>query len=77
MIHDGDVETTWAAISQRGLFIHRYTGIEFAVAELIMRAQAAAAYSGLGDMPFKFASKIERVKAILGIDGPVTHQSVI
>ena len=69
MAPDEDVRITRASIVQRGLFIHRYTGIEYAFCTLIARAQRDPAYSSLGDVPFRFGGKVERMKALLEMGG--------
>jgi hypothetical protein len=71
MVRAGDVEMTKKAIIQRGLFVHRYSGIEFSMCELIMRAQTHPLYHDLGPMPFKFTNKIDWVRKMLDRDGPV------
>lgn len=58
---DPELATINEAIYLRGLFIQRYSGIEFAVSELIMRAREHNDYNALGDLPFKWESKKKRL----------------
>jgi hypothetical protein len=60
------------AIYLRGLFINRYSGIEYAVAELVSRAALHEAYSNLGHPPFGHTKKLKRLHQIIKIAGPIT-----
>ncbi len=71
MTHEDDVQLSRKAVIQRGLFVHRYSGIEFAMCELIMRARTSPAYHDLGDMPFRYTGKIQWVRKMLDRQGPV------
>lgn len=66
-----ELETINEAIYQRGLFIHRFGGIEFALAELIMRAREHPTYNYLGDLPWSFGKRLARFKSLVEHDGPI------
>jgi hypothetical protein len=67
-----EMDEKWSqAIYWRGLFMQRYSGIEFALSRLIMVARDHAVYNHLGDMPFKFSSKLKRLDEICALSGPV------
>jgi hypothetical protein len=63
------------AIFLRGLFIQRYSGIEFAISELIMRAREHPVYNCLGDLPWGWERKIKRIKMLIDNDGPIKAYS--
>lgn len=71
MTIDVDLNTINEAIYLRGLFIQRYSGIEFALTDLILRATVHDAYSAFGDLPWKFDSKLDRLRALIDADGPI------
>ncbi|WAC23443.1 hypothetical protein [Blastomonas sp. SL216] len=73
MLRDDDSElaTINEAIRLRGLFIHRYSGIEFSVSELIVRAREHPTYRALGDLPKPWARKVKRLKTLFKMDGPI------
>lgn len=71
MDDDAEIKTINDAIYLRGLFIQRYSGIEFALTELIMRARQHHAYSGLGDLPFPFDRKLQRLSKLIEDEGPI------
>lgn len=64
------------ACCQRGnLFarpLYQYSGIEYAVAELVSRAALHEAYSNLGHPPFGHTKKLKRLHQIIKIEGPIT-----
>jgi hypothetical protein len=66
-----DIKLAKEAIYLRGLFINRYSGIEFAIAELVSRAARHDAYSDLGPPPFGPAKKLKRLIQIVERDGPI------
>lgn len=68
---DSDLATINEAIRLRGLFIHRYSGIEFSVSELIMRAREHPTYNALGDLPKPWAKKVKRLETLVETDGPI------
>lgn len=68
---DPDLATIDEAIKLRGLFIQRYSGIEFAVSELIMRAREHPAYNYLGDLPWPWEKKVKRLETLVEMDGPL------
>ena len=59
------------AIYLRGLFVHRYSGIEFAVSELLTRARVLPDYSTFEDLRFKWQSKVKMLRAMLDMPGPL------
>lgn len=69
-MNDPDVKTINDAIYLRGLFTQRYSGVEFALTELIMRARQHPAYQHLGDLPWRFAGKLERMRQLTE-SGPI------
>ena len=70
-VSDPEFTTITEAIRLRGLFIHQYSGIEFAVSELIMRAREHATYKSLGDLPKPWDKKRKRLQKLIAIDGPI------
>lgn len=72
MSHDAELKTLNDAICLRGLFIQRYSGIEFSLTELIMRARQHTAYKSLGDLPFRFDRKLKRLNDVIERDGPIS-----
>jgi hypothetical protein len=68
---DFEVEAFNQAIYWRGLFKTRYSGIEFAVSELIMRARGHPSYNSLGELPYPLPRKLKRIRDICSLDGPV------
>jgi hypothetical protein len=71
MKDDPELATITEAIRLRGLFIHRYSGIEFSVTELIMRARGHPAYNPLGDLPKPWDRKLKRLERLITLDGPI------
>ncbi len=59
------------AIYFRGLFVQRYSGIEFAVSELLTRARLLPEYSLLLDLPFTWPGKVRMLRTLLNLPGPV------
>jgi hypothetical protein len=72
---DPDLDTIHEAIRLRGLFVHRYSGIEFAVSELIIRARDHSHYNHLGDLPKPWEKKRKRLETLLEHDGPIKAYS--
>ncbi len=68
-----DVKLAKEAIYWRGLFINRYSGVEYAIAELVSRAFMHEAYANLGHPPFGPAKKLKRLRHLLAIEGPLAH----
>ena len=66
-----DIKLAKQAIYWRGLFINRYSGIEYAIAELVSRAFLHEAYSVLGDPPFGPTKKLKRLHRIIEAKGPI------
>ena len=58
------------AIYWRGLFIHRYAGIEYALADLLVRASQIAPYNMLGELPFHHNKRLKRIREVMEMDGP-------
>ena len=59
-----DIEVANKAIYWRGLFITRYSAVEFAIAELVSRAFSHLAYKHLGHPPFGPVKKFKRLNQI-------------
>ncbi len=70
-----ELKTIKDAIYLRGLFIQRYSGIEFALTELILRARQHCDYNELGELPFGFESKLKRLQKLIEADGPIMPYS--
>lgn len=58
------------AIYWRGLFIHRYAGIEYGLADLLVRATSVSPYGTIGPLPFHHNSRLKRIREIMAMDGP-------
>lgn len=69
------------AIRLRGLFVQRYSGVEWAIAALILYAQQHPAYEEFEGLPWSWsgkASKLSRVEKLLDHGGPLDpHASSI
>ena len=65
------IDVAKEAIYLRGLFIHRYAAVEFAIAELVSRGFLHHAYSHLGNPPLGPAKKLKRLKTMIEINGPI------
>ena len=72
---DPEFDAIKEAIRLRGLFIHRYSGIEFAVSELIIRAREHPDYNHLGDLPKPWEKKRRRLEALITQTGPISAYS--
>lgn len=59
------------AIFWRGVFIHRYSGVEHSVTELLLRAGARDEYKSLGNVPYPWPKKLQRLKDMIDIPGPL------
>ena len=68
-----DVDLAQEAIYWRGLFLHRYAAIEFAIAELVTRGFLHAAYNHLGHPPFGPVKKLRRLRHLVTMDGPIAN----
>jgi hypothetical protein len=66
-----DIKLAKEAIYWRGLFVMRYAGVEFAIAELVSRASIHPAYLQLGVPPFGPAKKLKRLLQIIDLRGPI------
>jgi hypothetical protein len=66
-----DIELAKKAIYWRGLFIFRYAGIEYAIAELVSRTFLHQAYRHLGAPPFGPAKKLQRLNRMIELAGPI------
>lgn len=71
VVKDAEMVTIAEAIRLRGLFIHRYSGIEFGLSELIMRARGHPIYNPLGDLPKPWERKLKRLERLITLDGPI------
>jgi hypothetical protein len=67
-----DLTTITEAIRLRGLFMHRYSGIEFGLSELIVRARRHPAYNSLGDLPKAWKRKVNRLERLITTEGPIS-----
>jgi hypothetical protein len=65
------IELAKEAIYWRGLFINRYSAVEFAIAELVSRACLHSAYSHFGHPPFGPAKKLKRLNQLIELAGPI------
>ncbi len=70
-----DMELVKEAIYLRGLFVNRYSGVEYAIAELVSRAALHEAYSDLGAPPFGSTRKLKRLHRIIEREGPIASYS--
>lgn len=68
---DRRVEVTNEAIFWRGQFIHRHSGIEFAVSELLTRARLLEQYSTIKALPFHWDKRVKMLRSVLEMDGPL------
>lgn len=68
---DSGTSLTEQAIYLRGLFMHRYGAIEFALGELLTRARCLPVYGDTGDLPFRFGTKVGAAEALLARPGPI------
>lgn len=59
------------AVFWRGVFIHRYAGAEYALAELLLRLGARDEYRDLGQLPFSWPQKLKRFSVMLEAPGPL------
>lgn len=59
------------AIFWRGVFIHRYSGVEHTVTELLLRLGGHDAYRALGTLPYPWPKKLRRLTAMLEAPGPL------
>lgn len=69
------------AIRLRGLFVQRYSGVEWAVASLILHAQQHPSYAEFKGLPWAWSgkqSKLQRVRRLLAHGGPLDpHRGAI
>lgn len=69
------------AIRLRGLFMQRYSGVEWAVASLILHAQQHPSYAEFKGLPWAWSgkqSKLQRVRRLLAHGGPLDpHRGAI
>jgi hypothetical protein len=70
---DADTETMNVAIYWRGLFIQRYSGIEFALTDLLVRARHHPAYNAFGDLPRHHEGKLKRLEQFIDAEGPIAR----
>ena len=62
------------AIRLRGLFVHRYSGVEWAVAALIVSMQQHSAYQAFTGLPWAWSGKggkVRRLHRLLDAGGPL------
>lgn len=59
------------AIFWRGLFVHRYAGVEHTVTELLLRAGARPEYIGFGPLPYPWPKKLARLTKLIDSPGPL------
>lgn len=65
------------AVFWRGVFLHHYGIIEFAVSELLLRAAYHADYKAFGKVPSKWRERFERLGRILDAPGPLGAYSEV
>lgn len=75
MVDDKSLATITEAIRLRGLFIQRYSGIEFGLSELIIRAREHPIYNQLGNLPKPWDRKLKRLQRLITMDGPIRGYS--
>lgn len=59
------------AIFWRGVFLHRYAGVEHSLTELLARAHNRAEYVGAGDVPFRWKGRLTHLAKLLDQPGPL------
>jgi len=59
------------AIFWRGVFIHRYSGVEHGLTELLLRAGGRAEYRDLGALPYPWPKKLKKLRQIVETTGPL------
>jgi hypothetical protein len=59
------------AIFWRGLFIHRYAGVEHAITELLVRAGGREEYAAFGKLPFPWPKRLKLLTKVLDALGPI------
>lgn len=59
------------AIFWRGLFVHRYAGVEHAVTELLLRAGGRSEYIGFGNLPYPWPKRLKRLTKVIDAPGPL------
>ena len=64
-------EVTKTGIYLRGLFLQRYSGIEFSITHLLAAASLHPAYEASGELPYPVKGKLRRFEELLELDGPV------
>lgn len=62
---------THEAIFWRGVFIHRYSGVEHCVTEMLLRLGAHPQYKSFGKLPYPWPKKLSRLGAMLNAPGPL------
>lgn len=68
---EGDAELTNDAIYWRGLFVQRYSGIEFGLTHILVAASYHPNFADLGPPPFRLSAKLRSLRALFDRDGPV------
>lgn len=66
-----DVEVVKDAVYLRGLFVNRYSAIEFGLTHLLVVARESQAYPDLNVPPFKLASKLRSLRSLIEQAGPL------
>ena len=61
------------AIFWRGVFIHRYSGFEHTVAEMLLRSGDMGAYAQFGALPYTWPKKLARLGRIIAAPGPLSQ----
>jgi hypothetical protein len=59
------------AIFWRGLFLHRYSGVEYTITELLVRALGHEQYHALGPLPFPWPKRLKLLTKVLNSPGPI------
>lgn len=57
------------AVFLRGLFVYRHSGIEYSINELLVRARLLEEYQAIGNLPFKFESRLKQLEKMMKMPG--------
>ncbi len=60
------------AVFWRGVFIHRYSGVENTVTELLLRLGGRDDYKAFGELPYPWPKKLKRLSDMLDAPGPLS-----
>jgi len=68
---EADIALARETIYLRGLFVNRYSAVEYAIAELVSGAFLHSDYTHLGQPPFGSTRKLKRLRHIIDLPGPI------